>query len=368
MATPTETGMYIHPIDVRDSAKLTRIIDRKVPEVDHYDVPFMPLNGTNKRKVKVRVRIGRGAGLAAFKADNASTPIVELEGDIQEIFMELVVIAEKAVLNQSDIVHLRSVDEGVAMEAAGNIIDKGALLRLRNVNRTRWMAWQAAMGSCSITYPNGTSLTLDFDFAGEVQNTFFSSTHVVTASTLWNATDDDSHYSTNIIDDVYTWSKLIADDLGCNESDVTLHLNSTTWRYVKRNEWLLRESSPSFSQPRTAPLKLAEAAEVLDVKEIKILNPFYLSEDTTMTKTKLLADHTILFTGPYQWQGQPIAEMLDGPVARVSGEEIVVGTNPGMQAEIYLSKEQVAENIRIQTARLPVINFPAAFLKATVAS
>jgi len=60
--------------------------------------------------------------------------------------------------------------------------------------------------------------------------------------------------------------------------------------------------------------------------------------------------------------------MLDGPVARVQGEKIVVSNNPGMRAEMYISKEQVAENVRVQTARLPVINYPAAFLTATVGS
>jgi len=368
MAQPSGTGEFLHPKDVRDSAILTRIVDRKVPETDTYDIPFMPLNTTRKRKVKVRVRIGRGAGLAAFKADNASTPIVELEGDIQEIFLELAVIAEKSVINQSDLIYLASVDEGIANEAAGNIVEKAGMLRLRNTNRTRWMGWQAAFGGVSITYPNGTTITVDYDFAGEVYNTFFSETHVKTADTLWNVQDGDSLYQTNIIDDVYDWSKIIADDLGCNESDVTLHMNSTTWRYVKRNEWLLRESSPSMSQPRTAPLKLAEAAEVFDVKAIKIMNPYYLSESATMTKTKLLADHVMLMTGPYTWLGSPIAEMLDGPVARVQGEKIVVSPNPGMLAEMYISKEQVAENVRVQTARLPVVNYPAAFLTATVGS
>jgi hypothetical protein len=228
------------------------------------------------------------------------------------------------------------------------------------------MAWQAAFGSLSITYPNGTALTLDFDYAGAGMNSFFNTSHIVTAGTPWNTKDGDGYYTTNVIEDVYTWSKIIADDLGCEESDITVHMNSTTWRYVKRNNWLIREASPSYSQPRTAPMKLAEVADVLDIKAVKVLNPFYLTEDATMTKTKLLPDNMLLFTGPYKWQGQPIAEMLDGPVARVKGETIVVAQNPGMLAEIYINKEQVAENIRIQTARLPVVNFPAAFVKATV--
>ncbi len=367
MTTPAESDAYLHPVDIRKSHVLTRIVERKVPETDVYDVPFMPIKPFQGRKVKVRVRIGRGAGLAAFKADNASTPVVELEGDIQEIYMELVTIAEKSVVNATDMIHLKSVDEEVAREAARNIVDLASNLRLRNVNRTRWMAWQTAGGTLPITYPNGTVITIDWDFAGAGQNSFFTGSHLPTAAVDWNV-NSEMEYTTDIITDVYNWTKLIGDDLGCDPSDCTLHMNGETWRYVRRNKYLLRESNPSYSQPRTAPLSLAEVASILDVKAVKILNPFYLDEGATMAKTKLMPDKKVLITGPYTWMGTPIAEMYDGLVARVEGESIVVDRNPGAKAELYISKEQVAENIRVQTARLPVVNYPAAFVWATVAS
>ena len=367
MATPTDSDAYLHPSDIRKSHVLTRVLERKVPETDIYDVAFMPIKPYQGRRVKVRVRIGRGAGLAAFKADNASTPVVELEGDIQEIYMELVTIAEKSVINATDMIHLKSVDEEVAREAAKNIVDLGANLRLRNVNRTRWMAWQAAAGSLPVTFPNGTTITIDWDFGGAGMNSFFTGSHLPVAAVDWD-TLADGVYTTDVITDVYTWTKLIGDDLGCDPSDCTLHINGETWRYLRRNKHLLLESNPVMSQPRSAPLSLTEVASILDVKAVKVLNPFYLEEDATMSKTKLLPDYKVLITGPYSWLGTPIAEMYDGLVARVEGESIVVDRNPGAKAELYISKEQVAENIRVQTARMPIVNYPAGFVMATVGS
>jgi hypothetical protein len=356
---------YLHPIDIRDAHKLTRILTRKVPETRHYDVSFMPFYGFEGRKVKLHVRDVAGAGLASFKADNSNTPVVETSGNLQELFIELVTISEKEVLNESDLIALESADDRIARGAARDILKKGGDLRLRNVNRTRWMAWQAVKDELTIVYPDGASINIDWDLDGDSWNSWFSGSHLPQAGVDWDAQTNDE-YSTDIITDVYNWTKRVADDLGCDQSECTLHMNSTTWRYVRRNKYLIRESTPTLPQPRTAPLKQAEVAEVLDVAAVKTVNAYYLEEDESRTKHYMLPDHRILITGPYEWQGKPIAEMYDGLVARVEGERIVVERNPGMRADIYVNKEQVAENIRVTTARMPILNYPAAFLYAQV--
>jgi len=55
--------------------------------------------------------------------------------------------------------------------------------------------------------------------------------------------------------------------------------------------------------------------------------------------------------------------MKDGPVARVVGyNQIEVSPNPGAVSEVYVNTEAVTENVRVKTARLPQMNYPAAFL------
>lgn len=362
------TEEYLHPSDVRKSHVLTRVLDRKVPETDLYQVGFMPMRGFPGRKVKLTVKEMAGAGLAAFKADNGSTPIIVGNGELQEVYMELLTIGEKAVLNATDLIALNSPDNAVSAGAARNIVDLGVTLRRRNINRSRWMAWQAAKGSLTITYPNGSTILVDYDLDKTAQNSWFSASHLPTVSQAWNHTDSDGRYDTDVITDVYDWTKIIGDDLGTDPSQCVLHLNGMTWRILRRNKNMINEVGVMSGSDvdRRRPLSLAEAADVLDVAEIKIVNDFYLEEDGSRTKNYFLDEGQFLVTGPYTVNGVPLAEMYDGLVARVSGGQIVVAENPGMVSEIYVNEEQIAENIRVQTARMPVLNYPAGFLYTTV--
>lgn len=355
---------YLHPIDVKQSHILTQILDRKVPEADVWDVPFMPLKPFDGRRVKLTVKEWNGAGMAPFKADNANTPILEGGGTLQDIYIELVTIAEKAVLNATDLIELASPDNAVAKRAARNMVDLGVTLKRRAINRSRWMAWQAVKDALVITYPNNTSITVDWDMNADAHNDWMSGSHKPTAAVSWAHQDDDEFYDTNIIDDVYTWTKLIADDLGCDQAECTLHMNSTTWRYVRRNKWLRLESSPGLPQPRSAPVTVGEAADILDVAGVKIVNAYYLDDDLSRTKNYFLPDNYLLITGPYVWNGTPLAEMYDGLVARVRGGQIVIERNSGLIAETYINEEQVAENMRVQSARMPVVNYPQGFVYA----
>lgn len=361
------TEEYIHPVDVKKAYVLKRILDRKVVETDYYDVPFMPLRPFIGRKVLLTVMEANGAGLAAFKADNSNTPIIEGGGVVQEMYIELVTISEKDVFNATDLIALESPDDYVARVAARTLIDKAKNLKLRNINRSRWMAWQAVKDQLTITYPNATSINVDWDFDGSSTNSYFTGSHLPTAAVNWDAKTADE-YTTDIIEDVYAWTKLIADDLGINASECILHLNSTTWRYVRRNKHLLEQSNPTYSE-RKAPLKAGDVADILDIAGIKIMNPYYLEDDGLRTKHYLLPDGHVLITGPYEIRGVPIAELYDGLVALVDGNnEVRVARNPGMQAEIYINAEQAAKNVRVTTGRMPIINYPAAFVYAKVVS
>lgn len=348
---------YLHPRDIRDAHILTRVIQRKKDEQSLYGVEFCPMRAFRDRKVKLQIRTAYGAGLAPFKADNANTPVLTGSGDLQEQFIELVTIAEKEVLNASDLLALESSDLRVAEGAAQTIVEKTERLRLRNINRTRWMAWMAARDELTIAYPGGVSIAIDWDLDGDGMNSDFSGSHLPTASKVW------TDASADIIEDVYTWSKLIADDLGIDESEVVMHVNSATWRYMKKNTGLKGELSST--NPRIITPRREEIVEILEIADIKIVNDHYWDENNA--KHKFLPDGYALFMpAGYQYQGVPVMEMLDGPVVRVQGNRLVVETNPGMAAEIYINEEQAAENVRVQTARMPVVNYPAGIVYAKV--
>jgi hypothetical protein len=355
-----------HPVDIKDSYILTRVLNEKQAESDLYDVPFAPLYPFNGRKVRLVVKMHEGAGLAAFKADNAGTPIIPAVGSIEERYIELALIAEKDTLESSTLIELASMDDRVARLAAEDVLEKAMRLQQRNVNRTRWMAYMAARDELDIIYGSVT-LDVDFDLNGDGQNQDrFSDSHLPTQSDGLGGTDW-STTSADIIEDVHTCAKLIGDDLGIDETDVVMHVNSDTYRYIWKNDDIqgyLSDASPRVTKPQRN-----EAATICEIAEIVIDNSFYYTYGATGTtvKTKLIPEGYALFMPRgYEYKGAPIMEMYDGLVARVVGNEIVVERNPGMVAEMYVSKEQIAQNVRVQTARMPVMNFPAAFVYAHV--
>ena len=349
---------YLSPVDVKDAHVLTRAVERQVKEADIYSVPFAPLTPTTARKIKLRVRHVDGSGLASFKADNAQTPIVSGSGGLIELFMELFLISEKDILKESDMIALQSPDELIARDAAAEVLAKAVRLRRRNINRTKWMAWQAAKDELTVTFPDGTTIAVDYDLTGSSHNNWFSSSHKPTTSVAWSNTS-----SADIIEDVYNWSEIIADDLGVDQSEVIMYCRAAVWRYLRKNAGIRGELSPS--SPRVITPKREEIIEVLGIGEIRINNDFYV-EDGTETKQYYLDEGHILLTGSDTVNGDPIMEVKDGPVARVVNGRIVVSSNPGALSETYIDREIVTENVRVSTARLPQMNYPAAFVYADI--
>lgn len=350
---------YLSPVDIKDAHVLTRVVERRIDESEIYTVPFAPLTTTTSRRIKLRVRHIDGAGLASFKADNADTPVVSGAGDVTELYMELFLISEKDILKQSDMINLQSPDELIARSAAEDLLTKALRLRRRNVNRTKWMAWQAAKDDLTITYPDGTTIAVDYDLDGDAQNSWFTSTHQPTASAAW------STVGTDIIEDVYNWSKLIADDLGIDQSEVIMYCRTAVWRYLQKNTGIGNELSST--NPRVITPKTSEMVEILGIGEIRIENGFYVTSSNQVdTRNYYLDTGHVLFTGPDTVAGVPIMEMKDGPVARVVNGQIVVGENPGAVSETYINAEAVTENVRVSTARLPQMNYPAAFVYADI--
>lgn len=348
---------YLNPVDVKDSHVLTRTVNREVDEGTLYNIPFAPLMPKMSRKVKLRVKHMDGAGLAAFKADNASTPIVSGSGGLIEQFFDLLVIEEKDILKESDLIALASPDPLVAKTAANDVLDKAVRLRKRNINRTKWLAWMAVQDNLTVTYPDGATIGLDYDLAGSYQNSYFTSTHKPTASVAW------SNVAADVMNDVYTWAKLISDDSGVDPSQCVMYISSLVWRYLWKNTGVKAELSGT--QPRRITPTLSEVTDILGIGAIRIYTEFYSNAAAT-TKTKYLGDGNVLISGPDVIDGSPIIDMVDGPMVRFVGGEPVVEPNPGAIAELYAHVESKTWNIRVGSARVPVFNWPQAVIWADI--
>lgn len=350
----------LQPLDIRDTTILTQLIDESLLESAVYNVPFAPIVPYSERQVKLVVRALHGAGLASFKADDGSTPVTKGSLSVREVFMELVTIAEKDPIKATDLLKLASSDRSIGYQSMRTIVERGKVLRLRNIQRTKWMAWQAAKDALTITYPDGGTVAIDFGLndTDDTLHKTFTASHLPTAATAWNHTAA-GEYDADIISDVQTWANYIALDAGVSEAECNLYVNSATAKILRKNAGIKAELGPV---QRLLTPTLTEIAQVLGIANVFLYNDFY--EDISNALTRFLTDGYGLFTGPNQVNGVNIMDVKDGPCVLFQNGQLTVASNPGMAAEIYVNPDQSSENMRVQTARMPVMNIPAAFLYA----
>ena len=356
----TTIDEYLNYSMLRRADVLTKVVEHKKPQSELYDVAIVPLLPYTRSTVELMVRTGYGSGLAQFKADNALTPVATFTGTLQRQVLDLLTIAEKDVLNSTDLKRLQSTDPNISQEAASSIVDKTLALRHRNINRSRWLAWTMLTdGSITVTYPSGSPLVIDYDLDGGAMNSGFSSTHVPTVGTSWDNAGAD------IIGDVQTYAALIADDLGCDEKEVALHISSHVWRHMQNNTAI--KGKLSAFQPRLIAPMRDEVANIFGISAVFEVNDFYYDGTTRnrfLSVSKALM--TVYQVGKYEYGGIPVGNLLDGPVARVVNGEIIVANNPGLVAEMYVNEDQPALNIRVQSSRVPILNHAAGVVSATV--
>ena len=350
--------------DIRDSYTLTRMIERRKPEQTIYQVPFAPMRPHNSRQVRLFIKRYNGSGLSQFRAANANTPIMPNTGSAQEQKIDLVNLAELAPVREDELLDLNSVDSRVRYSAIQTVLERTERLRLRNVNRTIWMAWQAVKDELVITYPDGGSITVDWDLDKTGYNSWFTATHLPSASTDWNHQDASGNYDATIITDIETWADTLAIDGGVIEEQIIMHVNSRTWRIIQENQWLRNQFSTD--SPRDIRPKRSEAAEALSIGAVNIVDSYYWDEDSNV-RYKHLDDGKALFTGPYiAPDGAPIVEMLDGPIVKVQNGMAMVDNNPGLQAEMWAREDPPQQFVRVQSARMPILNHPEMILYATL--
>lgn len=355
----------ISNFDVRDPYQLTYAIQRMKNEDMEYNVPFAPMRPVRTRQVKLHISRYNGAGLSPFRAVNANTPVMPDTGFVEEQLIDLVNLAELSPLKEDELLYLESVDPMVRSRSIRNVVDRTIKLRQRNTNRSIWMAWKAVQDALVITYDGSVSITVSWDLAGASWNDWFTSSHLPTATTDWNAKNADGQYSTVIVDQLETWKDILAIDGGVVEEQIKMHVNSRTWRVIRENQWL--KNQVSQYQPRDVRVTKSEAANALGIGEIVVMDPVWFDADSN-TRYKHLDDGKALFTGPYisPADSAPIASMLDGPVVKVMNGRARVENNPGLQAEIWAQEDPPAENIRVQSARMVVLNHPEELMFATL--
>lgn len=320
-----------------------------------------PMKDVNTRTVKVRVREITPFGVGQFKAPSASPGLVTFGNTWTEKTISLALLEEVHMIDTEEWQKMNSEEENVRRSAGLDYIERGQIMKTRMDRLTEKMRWDALLnGVLTITYPLPLANTLQINYG-------YSAGHQPTASPLWTSVS-----TADPVADVQTWSELLADDAGFYARYVWM--NSKTFDLLVRNQKII--STINFFANGANSIQRPRRQDILELfssffvnQAIEIYDNGYRAVGQTgigrPSLTKFLPDNKVLVTGPYEVDGLPIAQTLQGLV------EVPTGYNStaivqGFQAYTQLDQFTMTHYLRVASARMVRINYPDAILAATV--
>lgn len=340
-----------------DQAALTDVINRSLtttqenePTVGEAIAPLVPVQA---REVKMNVRDVHAFGKGQFRAPGATPPLYEPKVSYEERTIELAILSEQHRIKDEDYLALQSSDENYRRKAGLSIVERGEILAIRNRRLTEQLRWDAFMGEAVITYQSGAQVKIDYGIP---------STHKVSASPAWT-----DRKNADVIADLKRWQKLTANAVG--HYGTRIHMSSDTWELIIENEKLIDRLTGN-----DRPLYVPRESDVLSLlragTEFVITDAGYRDEGVGTNRgvdqiKPYLPKGKVLITTPYVIEGERIADMPDGQVIVSTGYNSVA-IRQGPQAEVLLHHESKTHFLRYESARIPRIHHPGAFVIADV--
>lgn len=341
--------------NIFDQAALTNVVNRSL-ETAQEGTPSVgeqiaPLKDVQSREVKVTARDIHAFGKGQLRAPGASPPLYEPQVSLREEVIELAILSEQHRIKDEDYLALQSSDENYRKKAGLSIVDRGNILAIRNRRLTEALRWDAFTGSAVLTYPNGSQIEIDYGFP---------SGHKPEAAVNWS-----DHANSDPIANLKAWQKLSANAIGYYGTRI--HMSSDTWENLLASD-ALSAYLTGTERPLLIPRKDDVLALLRDGTEIVIIDEGYRDEGVgtargVNTITPYLANGKVLITTPYNVGGEQIADMPNGQVLVSTGYNSV-GVRQGPQAEVILEHQSKTHFLRYESARIPRILVPGAFVYA----
>ena len=338
--------------DVFDSAALTGVINRPLttqfenePTVGER---IAPLVDVQSREVKVSVRDVHAFGKGQFRAPGATPPLYEPKLELREETIELAILSEQHRIKDEDYLALRSSDENYQKKAGLSIVERGNILAIRNRRLTESLRWDAFSGTAVITYPTGAQLEVDYGIPTD------------SASVDWS-----DHANSDPIADIKRWQLLPANAVG--HYGLKIHLSSEQWEDLIQSQSILDKLTGS-DRGLAVVKKEDVQALVREGTEFVITDAGYRAEGTGIERglgsnTPYLPAGKVLVTTNYTIEGERIADMPNGQVLVSTGYN-QVAIRQGPQAEVLLHHESKTHFLRYESARIPRVHHPEAFVYA----
>lgn len=367
-------GGMLNVFDVFQQSTFTDLVRRRLQTMFESIPAIGPSIAPNvsvfDRQIQREVAQVASFGVAQFRAPDATPGIYSPSIQYVQEIVELLLIDEMQRIPEDLHQRLISPTPAIRARAGVDLVTAAAILQLRNENRTEWMRWQAFLGnSFTVQYPStGQEVTVTYNY---------TSGHKPTAAIPWT-----DRANATPIDDLIAAQVQIADDLGwygCN-----FHMNSVTWKALQRcnqpRGYLTQTDRNVFLPTKQDICSLllggdsdgglvTQGGKVGAAPQIIVSDAGYRAESAGYNRglsamTKYIPDYTVLVTGPYEFEGEPIADVPDGMVA-IRQDFNRLAWLQGMQSEILL--DHYTQYFRQASARFVRLRRPEAFLNLNVA-
>lgn len=248
---------------------------------------------------------------------------------------------EKKAFEPTTLRWLRSPGTLAQKNAEGAVRRELADLNERLERFVESTIWEALTGTITVSYPDAPDVSIDMGFDGS---------HEVTAAVKWDHTDTDGNYDADIIGDVKTWGRLIAEDAGIRATDI--YLQSTVMDYVFKNEKIETLLS---DRKKDEYLNTGELHGVLGMNWHVYDNGYDNASDTFVP---YVPDKKIIMVG----KRNDNFDMMEGPSADFDAPENLTGKF----SKSWETKDPSARFVLVEYHFLPVIKHPDTIMIATV--
>jgi hypothetical protein len=375
--TPGPGTVGNNVFDIWPQAALTdislRALETAWESIAYIGANIAPLKPVYDRKIRRDIAEVAPFGIGQFRAPDATPQIYNPTINYVEEVQELLILDEMTEIKEDLWIRMTSDDPVIRARAGIDLATLGKVLQLRHERLTEVMRWKVFKGE---------ELVVKFSGNQEIKiKPSYLETHKVSATVPWT-----DRLNSTPIDDMRGWQKIIGNDAGVYGS--RFHMNSQTYQYLQRSNQArgyLTQTDRNVFLPKPEDIKTllwgstesdAQGGVAAEEPMIIVTDSGYREETgkaagTGLTGyergqaaiTNFLKNGEILVTTSYVFEGENIADTLDGPVL-VSDSWNSLRKEIGAQSELIINRNNYNQYMRQGCSRFVRMRRPQCFLLA----
>jgi hypothetical protein len=375
ISTPGPGMVGNNVFDLWPQAALTdislRALETAWESIAYIGANIAPLKPVYDRKIRRDIAEVAPFGIGQFRAPDATPSIYNPTINYIEEVQNLLILDEMTEIKEDLWIRMTSDDPAIRARAGIDLATLGKVLQLRHERLTEVMRWKVFKGEeLVVKYSGGQELKIKPSYL---------ETHKVSATVPWT-----DRMNSTPIEDMRGWQKIIGNDAGVYGS--RFHMNSQTYQYLQRSNqargYLTQTDRNVFlptpddictllwgSTASDAQGGVAAEAPMIIVTDSGYREETGKAAGTGLTGyergqaaiTNFLKNGEILLTTSYVFEGENIAETLDGPVI-VSDNWNSLRKEIGAQSELIINRNNYNQYMRQGCSRFVRMRRPQAFL------